>query len=306
MDLSRLVAQNSYVFVAIALSACSGGTSDGDEPSGTDEAGGQGGDQNGSGGSGGTSDPGGAGGTADHGGAGGTGDPGGTGGTGDPPEPGDFPDQDDLTNTDMLTPEYYESKTSDFREEVNKFLYFAHASQFANPYGDNADYVVRREFTDPMPNGSQNHPATDMHPSDGGATIDVYAAHSGRATLFMGAPKYRDYIAVSTDVTDGDGTVIGQIVTIHAHLELTQPYIADGTVVAKGDLIQEVLYEETRGGPHLHFEIRYYRAGDDGTEDFYGGPTGPNTAPSANGFLGYWDPTAGYGFGNPANHGLSL
>ncbi len=299
MQVLKLVAQTSWLVVAVSLAACSGSTSDAGEPSGTNDAGGQGGDQNGAGGTG-------AGGTGDPGGDGGTGDPGGAGGTGDPPEPGDFPDQDDLTNTDMLTPEYYQSSTSDFREEVNEFLYFAHESQFANQYGDNADYDVGRQFTDEMPNGSQNHPATDMHPSNGDATISVYAAHAGRATLIMGAPKYRDYIAVSTDVTDGDGNVIGQIVTIHAHLELTQPYIADGTAVAKGELIQEVLYEETRGGPHLHFEIRYYRAGDDGTEEFYGGPNGANTAESLNGFVGYWDPTTGYGFGNPLNHGLSL
>ena len=300
MLFSNLVTRTSWLLVATGLSACSGSTDDsGTSPTDGDPSG-QGGDQNGTGGSSGS------GGSADSGGSAGLGGSAGSGGSAGTSQEQDFPDQTELDNSDMLTPEYYESETSDFRDEVNKFVYFAHQVQFANPFGEGADYSVRRQFTDEMPNGSQNHPATDMHPANGVATIDVYAAHDGRATLLRDAPKYRDYIAVSTDVTDDEGNVLGQIVTIHAHLDLAQPVITDGALVAKGDLIEKVLYEETRGGPHLHFEVRYYRADDEGTEDFYGGPNGANTAASANGFVGYWDPSAGYGFGNPLNHGLDL
>ena len=70
------------------------------------------------------------------------------------------------------------------------------------------------------------------------------------------------------------------------------------------------LYSGTRGGPHLHFEIRYYRSEDTGNETFYGNSIGPGgssdlTEPSAGSWsYGYWNPDIGYGFGNPKNHGL--
>jgi hypothetical protein len=61
------------------------------------------------------------------------------------------------------------------------------------------------------------------------------------------------------------------------------------------------------GGPHLHLEIRYYRPSDNGDEEYYGivGPAGSTTltAPSAGSWeFGYWNPSTGYGFANPANH----
>ncbi len=69
-----------------------------------------------------------------------------------------------------------------------------------------------------------------------------------------------------------------------------------------GDLISKHLYEGTRGGPHLHFEIRYYRPTDNGTEEFYGFR---QSAPGAGDWPnGRWDPDHGYGFGPPASHGL--
>ena len=64
------------------------------------------------------------------------------------------------------------------------------------------------------------------------------------------------------------------------------------------------------GGPHLHFEIRYYRENDTGYEEFYGSGTGPNanldfTEPSAGIWsYGFWNPDIGYGFADPRNHGL--
>ena len=65
----------------------------------------------------------------------------------------------------------------------------------------------------------------------------------------------------------------------------------------------------TVGGPHLHFETRYYRLGDAGDETFYGSadPFSEEklTEPSAGQWsYGIWNPDVGYGFGHPSSHGL--
>ena len=94
--------------------------------------------------------------------------------------------------------------------------------------------------------------------------------------------------------------------TLYAHVDLDLDE-ADGLSMSRktvkaGDLISKNLYSETRGGPHLHFEIRYYRPDDDGTEEFYGirgSVPGAGEWPN-----GYWDPDTGYGFGHPDSHGL--
>lgn len=59
------------------------------------------------------------------------------------------------------------------------------------------------------------------------------------------------------------------------------------------------------GGPHLHFEIRYYRAMEVGNEEYYGWSGGSTTftTPSAGSWsYGYWNPNIAYGFANPMNH----
>ncbi len=71
-----------------------------------------------------------------------------------------------------------------------------------------------------------------------------------------------------------------------------------------GDLISKNLWSGTCGGPHLHFEIRYYRPADNGTEEFYGFR---ESVPGAGDWpYGKWDPDVGYGFGDPKSHGLSF
>jgi murein DD-endopeptidase MepM/ murein hydrolase activator NlpD len=122
-------------------------------------------------------------------------------------------------------------------------------------------------------------------------------------------------VAVTKDVRDDAGNLLGKTVTIYAHVDLDLDEAAglsiDGKAVRKGDVISRHLYAGTRGGPHLHFEIRYYRPRDEGTETFYGprfpGRDGSDLTDKSTGSwsLGYWNPNVGYGFGDPRNHGIS-
>ncbi|MFT6020696.1 MAG: murein DD-endopeptidase MepM/ murein hydrolase activator NlpD, partial [Saprospiraceae bacterium] len=74
----------------------------------------------------------------------------------------------------------------------------------------------------------------------------------------------------------------------------------------KGDLVSKNLYSETMGGPHLHFEIRFYRNSEIGNEDFYNWQNSGNYTTQSSGIwsYGYWNPDVGYGFGNPLNFGI--
>ena len=71
------------------------------------------------------------------------------------------------------------------------------------------------------------------------------------------------------------------MVSLYGHIDLDLDSAANldlnGKYVKKGDLVSNHLYAGTTEGPHLHFEIRYYRNTDSGMEDFYGGPTADKT-----------------------------
>lgn len=66
-----------------------------------------------------------------------------------------------------------------------------------------------------------------------------------------------------------------KLVSIYAHIDLDLDETAglnlNGSSVVKGQLVSKNLYSGTTGGPHLHFEIRYYRPNDNPSTDFYGG-----------------------------------
>ena len=104
------------------------------------------------------------------------------------------------------------------------------------------------------------------------------------------------------------------MVALYGHVDLDRDESAgidlNGQIVNKGGIILKHLYSETVGGPHLHFEIRYYRANDPGSETFYGGNSWPFgnpdfSEPSAGPWsYGYWHPSIGYGFAHAENHGL--
>ena len=227
------------------------------------------------------------------------------------------------TCPDMLTPQYYTVQNSDpFKKTVGRFIYFAHRCQFhhplENPQGKTPDFYIPfngRFGAGKGPSGTQqHHPASDLHVYKK-TNVMLYAAHDGFVETYKDAKKYRHYLSISKLISDPNGQPLGKIVTIYAHLDLDLDE-ADGIsmnkrFVKKGELVSKHLYADTVGGPHLHFEIRYYRPGDTGTETFYGFyvPRAHSelTEPSAGPWsYGYWNPTVGYGFGDPKNHGLSF
>jgi len=227
---------------------------------------------------------------------------------------------------DFLTPEYYLSPKGDsFVEEVNKFLHFAKLEPFHNPLqnesGQIQDYTLSpwRTFgTEIGPRGGQKyqyHPADDLYIGNRESYVNLYAVYDGYVSTYRNAPKYRHYLSIKKDIKDDKGQLIGKLVTLYAHIDLdldeTDGIYLNGKYVKKGELVSKHLFSGTLGGPHLHFEIRYYRPNDLGTEDFYGsafGPGGKNaglTKPSAGDWsLGNWYQDKGYGFGNPKNFGL--
>ncbi|MBL4700051.1 MAG: peptidoglycan DD-metalloendopeptidase family protein [Phycisphaeraceae bacterium] len=93
--------------------------------------------------------------------------------------------------------------------------------------------------------------------------VTLYATYDGRVTTFRNAPKFRHYLALTKNIVADNGDILGKIVTVYAHLDLDLDKASglslDGAIVKKGDTISKHLYAGTKGGPHLHFEIRYYR-----------------------------------------------
>lgn len=152
----------------------------------------------------------------------------------------------------------------------------------------------------------QHHPAIDLHVGNRNTDVNVYAAHDGIVYTIREDPqrKYRHYIAISKVIKDDTGEELGKLTTIYGHVDLDLDEASglkmDGKWVKAGDLISRHLWEGTRGGPHLHFEIRYYRPQDKGTEEFYGFM---QKVPGAGDWpWGKWDPDVGYGYGNPENY----
>ena len=219
---------------------------------------------------------------------------------------------------DMLTPAYYLTSTeASFKNEVNQFLSSVHQEEFVHPLkgltGELPNFEVRKEFggTRGFEASTQYHPAIDIHVGNTDTNVLLYAAHEGYISIARDVDKYRQYVAITKEIEDDNGNIIGKLFTIYAHVDLdldAPEYLyEEGDYISKGALISKHLYSETVGGPHLHFEVRYYRATDIGNETFYGGNIGDLTQASAGNWLyGYWNPTVGYGFGNPKNHELFL
>lgn len=225
-----------------------------------------------------------------------------------------YPNNEDGLSEDFLTPVYYNNPLGgDFRLETNKFVHFARQIPFQSPLqdslGQSPNFNIKREFGAGIgPGGTgSHHPASDYHVENGASLVNLYAAHDGYVTIDKTVNRYRHFLSITTDVLDSLGTKLGKMVSLYAHIDLdldAQENIdLDGKFVNKGDLISKHLYSGTVGGPHLHFEIRYYRDTDDGNEDFYGGNVGNNTMPSSGSWsYGYWNPDTGYGFANQLNH----
>lgn len=216
----------------------------------------------------------------------------------------------------MLTPQYYQTDATSFRNEVDGFLTAARAVQFRSPFAAGVTYTTPSNGTfgaGKGPGGTgEHHPAVDLHAAGSATAVNMYAAHDGSVATFTTSTKYRHHIALTKEIKNGSGTVIGKLVTIYAHVDLDLDVAGglsvNGSTVAQGDLISKNLYSGTAGGPHLHFEVRYYRSGNAGTEEFYGSYVAADrTAKSAGPWsYGYWNPGIGYGFGRTSRHSLPL
>ena len=229
-----------------------------------------------------------------------------------------YPNNEDSQYEDMLTPKYYLTGNGEpFRNEINMFVHFARLDSFYHPLEDSTgqmpQYTIHRGFGDGIGLGgtSQHHPAIDLHVENAATNVEMYAAYDGYVQTYRDAPKYRDYLSITKNIEDSAGNIIGKMVTLYAHLDLDMDsadnIILDGQEINQGDVVSKHLYSGTLGGPHLHYEIRYYRTNDAGDEEFYGfvGPGGSTTLtePSAGSWsYGYWHPDYGYGFADPENH----
>ncbi|VGO15171.1 hypothetical protein PDESU_03753 [Pontiella desulfatans] len=230
-----------------------------------------------------------------------------------------YPSAEEAVFQNMLTPVYYNAVSNDaFRAEVDRFVYYAGKEGFHHPLMDGTGQVPSYtvpgwgEFgaTKPVMGTPQSyHPASDLQVGAREVAVQLFAAHDGVVAVYRDADKYRHYLAITMDIMDADGVVVGKISTLYGHIDLdldeADGLWMDGKAVQKGELVSRNLYSGTMGGPHLHFEIRYYRADDAGAEEFYGGPA--YSEPSAGPWLyGYWDPQIGYGFADPVNHGFAF
>ncbi len=215
---------------------------------------------------------------------------------------------------DLLTPNYYNTNNTNLRNEINKFIHFARLINFEHPFENpngqiNTTYTIGKYFGF-VTNGVQYHPAIDMHPSN---TVDItlYAPYDGVVRTYRDNPKYRHYLSITKDVYDDENNILGKLVTIYAHIDLDKDennnLYMDGTQVNQGDIVSKNLYSETVGGPHLHFEIRFYRDNENIDEDFYYWQQNETyTIPSSGIWsYGYWNPNIGYGYGNPENMGIN-
>lgn len=230
-------------------------------------------------------------------------------------------DEDTLEESlynNMFTPAYYLSSTSaSFKNEVNQFVNTVQNIQFSHPLkGLNTDapsFVVKSIFgsTKGIGSATQYHPAADVYVGNKETNVNLYAAYDGYISIARDVDKYRNYIAITKEIKDDNNVVIGKLVTLYAHIDLdldaSEFLFEEGDFISEGTLISKHLYAETVGGPHLHFEVRYYRANDVGNEEFYGGFGSDLTqASEGNWQYGYWNPAVGYGYANAKNHQLFL
>ena len=227
---------------------------------------------------------------------------------------------DTETWDDMLTPAYYLPDADTlFINEVDRFVFHARKIPFQDPLADSSEKLplfiipVFGKFGAGKGPGKtqQHHPAIDFKVGVNETKVPIYASHDGVIEVFRDAPKYRHYISISKQVKNDSGNILGKMVTIYGHVDLdldsAQQLLHTGKIIRKGELISQNLYSKTVGGPHLHFEIRYYRKTDSGREEFYGFKTRTGnsvlTQLSAGKWnFGVWHPEIGYGFAHPKNH----
>lgn len=224
----------------------------------------------------------------------------------------DIPDYSNEEDPDMLSPAYYNAAADDsLHLAINTIVYYARAMNFHHPLQGETlpSYTIKRDFGDIVGQGaaSQHHPASDMYVGNRVSEVNIYASHDGIFTSGTESPKYRHFIRISSPMHDQNNTEIATLTSIYAHvdLDLNTAGIQDGDTVKAGDLICSHLYSGTKGGPHLHYEIRFLDKEATGTEEFYGwsGSTSTIDTKSSGPWLyGYWDTNIGLGYGNPSHY----
>ena len=214
----------------------------------------------------------------------------------------------------MLTPAYYSDNL--LRAEIDALIDACQQEQLRHPLlppeGIMPSHRTPQMGTFGAGKGptrkEQHHPAVDMHIGSRQTEASIHASHDGIVHTVREDPKrkYRHYIAITKTIRNDAGAELGKLTTIYGHVDLDLDEATglklDGKQVKAGDLISRHLWEGTMGGPHLHFEIRYYRPEDEGTEEFYGFM---QKVPGAGDWpWGNWNPQVGYGYGDPANYGI--
>ena len=226
-----------------------------------------------------------------------------------------YEQNEDGTNQDFLTPIYYNVNETGLRNEINKFVHFVRLEDYQNPFqkpdGTIESYSKNRGFGDGigLRGTSQHHPAIDLHPTNS-TEISIYAAHEGIVNTYRDSSKYRHYLTITKEIKDSENNTIGKLVTVYAHVDLdldeSGALQLNGMFINQGEIVSKNLYSETMGGPHLHFEIRFYRNSEIGNEEVYNWKNSDIYTNQSSGVwsYGYWNPEIGYGFGNPINQGI--
>lgn len=216
-------------------------------------------------------------------------------------------DQTSKTYKDSMNPKYWSG--DDFAKEADKMIKSAQKIKFYYPVSK--DYSITSRFA--APRGEGIHTGVDIGVPE---NKEVYAAHDGYVKMAgwenpnNQSQGYGKRVYLMRHVYDDYGINVGKLTTLYAHLNridvsvndwLPHPLMGnpnDAKIGLSGNTGHST-------GPHLHFEIRYYRPGDGGTEPFY-------SRNSKSGWIegtrednkGYWNSDIGYGFGDPRNHGL--
>ena len=212
---------------------------------------------------------------------------------------------------DMINPAHY---TDDgYTDEIVEFLYYAHQMDFYDPISTE-DHVISTNFGSfgslkgRAPN-YEYHPAIDLKVDNNETIVNIYAVFDGLVKVYTDQAKYRDMLTLETEVRNDNGDLLGSILIIYAHIDVADDLLdnmnPDKQDVQKGDTLSMNLYEGTVGGPHLHFEIRYYLNTDDisgGYFEYYGSKMNFDLPSESPWEYGYWSSTNGIGFGNPKNH----
>lgn len=219
----------------------------------------------------------------------------------------DYPDYANESTPDFISPDYYNATKDDsIREAINEILYRSRRDGLHHPLQGKTlpNYTIFRDFCDVVgrnPN-YQYHPARDFYVENKATEVGIYASHDGIVDTCTSIARYRHNISITKTIFNDKGIELAKLTTVYAHvdLDLNTIKLTAGDSVKRGDIICSHLYSGTMGGPHLHFEIRFYDKTAKGLEDFYAWNF--NTPSAGPWQYGKWDTSIGIAYGNPSNY----